>query len=318
MYDVIIIGLGPAAVSAGIYTIRRELKTLIIGKEPGGQVMWASEIENYPGFNSIKSFDLIRKMQEHLDYFKAEIKNDEVTEIRKNDDWSFTVFTNKDSFRTKTVIVAIGLSPRRLAILGEEKFVGRGVTYCATCDGPFYKGKDVAVVGGGNAALDAAEYLSKIANQVYLVHRRDEFRGFESMVGNVKCCANIELVLSSEIKEISGQDKVEKIKAANVKSGEEREIKVDGVFVEIGRIANTDLVSGLVDRNEKNQIIVDEKCQTNQPGIFAAGDVTNGKFKQIIIAAGQGAVAALSAYQYIQKLGGKSVVTILDRGKKKE
>jgi NADH-dependent peroxiredoxin subunit F len=316
MYDIIIIGLGPAAVSAGIYAIRRGLKTLLIGKEAGGQVVWASDIENYPGFNSIKSFDLITKMQEHLDYFKAEIKYDEVKDIKKGEEGVFNIFTSQNTFQAKTVIIAIGLSPRRLAIPGEVEFKGRGVTYCATCDGPFYKGKNIVVVGGGNAALDAAEYMSKIANQVYLVHRRDEFRGFESLVENVRKCPNVKLVLNSEIKEIMGQGKVEKIKVGDVKTGELNEIKVDGVFVEIGRIANTDLVNGLVNRNEKNQIVVDEKCQTNQPGIYAAGDVTNGEFKQIIIACGQGAVAALSVYQYIQKLGGKSAEIIFDRGKK--
>jgi NADH-dependent peroxiredoxin subunit F len=316
MYDTIIIGAGPAGFTAGIYATRRGMKTLLIAKEVGGQIVWANEIENYPGFSSIKSFELITKMNEHARGLGVEMVNDEVKEIKKIENGDYNIFTNKNTFIAKTIILCLGLSPRRLAIPGEVEFTGKGVTYCATCDGPFYKGKTVAVVGGGNAALDAAEYLCSIASKVYLVHRRNEFRGFESLVEKVKCQGNVEIMFNSEVKEIVGGQKVEKIKIETKDQKESKELSVEGVFIEIGRLANTDLVADLVERNEKNQIITDEKCQTKSPGVFAAGDVTNGEFKQIVIAAGQGAVAALAAYQYLQLKQGKTGEIILDRGKK--
>jgi len=316
MYDVIILGAGPAGFTAGIYSTRRGMKALLIAKEVGGQVVWATDIENYPGFASIKSHELISKMDEHAKGLGVEMISDEAKEIKKNEDESFTIFTNKNIYKAKTIILCLGLSPRRLAIPGEVEFTGRGVTYCATCDGPFYKNKIVAVVGGGNAALDAAEFLSAITKKVYLIHRRDEFRGFETLLAEVKKKDNVEIIVNAEVKEILGGQKVDKIKILINSETESKELEVDGVFIEIGRIANTDLVAELAERNEKNQIIIDEKCRTKTPGVFAAGDVTNGEFKQIVIAAGQGAVAALAAYQYLQMKQGKATETILDRGKK--
>ena len=313
MYDLIIIGAGPAGFTAGIYAARREMKTMIIAKEPGGQLMWASEIENYPGFKSIKNFELVTKMQEQTTALGVEIKLDEVKEIKKIEDGSFEIKTEKEIFKAKTVIIAMGLAPRRLEIPGEKEFNGKGVSYCANCDGPFFKSKTVAVVGGGNAALDAAEVLSKIASKVYLVHRRDEFKGFEAIVDEVKARENIELILNSEIKQISGENKVEKIKVAN-KDGEEKELAVDGVFIEVGRIAHTDLVEDLVDRDEGLQIKVGNNFATKTPGLFAAGDVVSGEFKQITIACGQATVAALAAYQYLQLKSGGEKKPVLDRG----
>lgn len=313
MYDVIIIGSGPAGFTAGIYASRREMKTLIIGKETGGQLIWASEIENYPGYKTINNFDLISKLQEQAKDFGVEIKQDEVKEIIKNENGDFTIKTGKDEFETKTIILAMGLAPRRLAIQGEEKFIGKGVTYCANCDGPFYKNKTVAVVGGGNSALDAAEILSKIASQVYLIHRRQEFKAFDVLINEVKSKENIELVLDSEIKEIIGSEKVKKIKVANVVDNTEKEINVDGIFIEIGRIASTDLVANMADRDTSNQILVDKSQMTKTPGLFAAGDVVSGEYKQITIATGQATVAALAAYKYIQMKQGKVVNVVLDR-----
>jgi thioredoxin reductase len=193
----------------------------------------------------------------------------------------------------------MGLSPRRLEIPGEKEFNGRGVTYCANCDAPFYKNKDVAVIGGGNSALDAAEYLSKIANQVYLIHRREEFRAFEALIEEVEARDNIELVKNSEVKNIEGQEKVERIRVYNKKEDKETEIQVQGVFIEVGRIAKTDLVADLVERNEGSQIKTNEICETATPGLYAAGDVTTTPFKQITVACGQGTIAALAAYQYL-------------------
>ncbi len=301
LYDAIIIGAGPAGMTAGIYAARREMSALIIGKEPGGQMMFASEIENYPGFKSINNYELISKMQEHATALGMEMKNKKVEKIEKNENGNFKLITNNNVFYSKTVIIAIGLSPKRLEIPGEKKFAGKGVTYCANCDAPFYKNKDVVVVGGGNSALDAAEYLSKIANKVYLVHRREEFRAFESLIEGVKDKNNIQLVKNSEIKQIEGGETVKQVKVYNKQQDKESEIEAQGVFIEIGRIATTDLVEKFVERNEKSQIKINEKCETTTPGMYAAGDVTTTPFKQITVACGQGTIATLAAYQYVQE-----------------
>lgn len=302
MYDTIIIGSGPAGMTAAIYASRREMNTLVIGKEMGGQLVWASEIENYPGFKSINAFELIQKMQDQVKSLGVEIKTSEVKRIEKQDDGTFKVYTGKEEFETRTVISAIGLSPRRLAIKGEEGFSGKGVSYCANCDGPFYKDKVVSVIGGGNSALDAAEILSKIAKKVYLVHRRDEFRAFEALINEVKGRENIEIILDSSPKEFLGKEKLERMVIENQKTKETREIDVDGVFVEIGRIAHTDLFETLVDRNEKKELVVDDLTRTRTEGLYACGDVTQVEYKQIPIAMGQATISALSAYQYLQKI----------------
>ncbi len=302
MYDVIIIGSGPAGMTAGIYAARREMKTLIIGQTLGGQLVWANEIENYPGFETIKSFELINKIKEQTLKTGAEFKEDEVKRIEKTIEGNFLLHTSRETFEARTVIVAMGLSPRRLAAPGEIEFNGRGVSYCANCDGPFYKGKNVAIIGGGNSALDAAEFMSKIAKQVYLIHRNESFKAFDILVGEVENRENIKILLNTEIKNIAGSQKVEKIELINKQSNSEQEIDVDGVFIEVGRIASTDLVNDLADRNDKNQIIINSKTETKTPGLFAAGDVTDCEFKQITVAMGQATVAALSAYQYLQML----------------
>jgi len=315
IFDTIIIGSGPAGITAGIYAVRREMKALVIGKEPGGQVVWASEVENYPGFKKINNIELITKWNEHAKGLGVEFRTEEIQKIEKSDK-GFIVYASKEKYETKTVIIAMGLVPRRLAIPGEEEYIGKGISYCANCDSPFYRGMQVAVVGGGNAALDAAEILSKIAKQVYLIHRREEFRGFEALVEEVKSKKNIKLILNSVPKEIVGKERVTAIKVVN-KEKEEQEIVVDGIFIEIGRIAHTDLVADLVERTKQNQIMVDDKCRTKTPGLFAAGDVTTTPYKQITIAMGQGTIAALAAYEFIQLKLGNDVGPILDRSVKK-
>ena len=308
MYDLIIIGSGPAGMTAGIYAVRREMKTLIIGKEVGGQLVWASEIENYPGFEKIGSFELINKFKQQTIHSGVEMKDDEVKIIEKNEAGNFILHTNRETFEAKSVIIAMGLSPRRLAVKGELEFNGKGVSYCANCDGPFFKNKRVAVIGGGNSALDAAEVLSKIASQVYLIHRGASLRAFDSLVAEVKSRGNIEVILDSEVHNIEGKDKVEKIIVSNINTKIDREIALDGVFIEVGRLASTDLVADFVERNEKNQIIVNTKTETKTPGLFAAGDVTDCEFKQITIAMGQATVAALTAYQYLQLKSGEKII----------
>lgn len=309
MYDLIIIGSGPAGMTAGIYAVRRKMKTLIIGKEVGGQMVWANEIENYPGFSKIKSYELINKMKQQVVDFGVEMKDAEVKNIEKTSEGYFLLHTSRDVFEAKAVIIALGLSPRRLAVPGEIEFNGKGVSYCANCDGPFFRNKAVAVVGGGNSALDAAEMLSKIASKVYLIHHNGEFKCFDTLLGEVKSRSNIEILMHTEVKNIIGSDKVEKILVSNNETKQEKEIALDGVFIEVGRIASTDLVAEYVDRNDKHQIIINSKCETKTPGLYAAGDVTDCEFKQITVATGQATIAALSAYQYLQIQAGRPFVT---------
>lgn len=308
MYDLIVIGLGPAGMTSAIYSARREMKTLVIGKELGGQLVWASEIENYPGTPNIPSFELVESMKKQVIDSGAEILSDEVKQIDVDSEGNFVVYTNKQRYSASAVILAMGLSPKRLAIPGENEFAARGISYCANCDGPFYKKKDVVVVGGGNSALDAAEVLSKMANKVYLVHRGAKFSGFESLVNDIEKRSNIEIMFNSEIKEIKGDVKVNSIDIYNNVSQKIENVKVDGVFIEIGRIASTDLVADLVERNLKNQIEVNARCETKTKGLFAAGDVTSCEVKQITVATGQATIAALAAYKYLQMTTGKSFV----------
>lgn len=305
MFDTIIIGSGPAGLTAAIYATRREMKTLVIGKELGGQIIWAGEIENYPGFKNISNFEFIERFRDQAVFCGAELKEAEVKKIEKKEDGTFLVMTNKEEFLARTVIITMGLSPRRLAVDGEIEFNGKGVSYCANCDGPLYKGKRVAVIGGGNAAFDAAEFLSKIATKVYLIHRNSEFKAFDVLIEEVKSKNNVEIVTNALIKKISGENIVNKLTYTDKETATEKEIEIDGVFVEVGRIASTDLVANYVDRDDKLQIMVNNRGETKTSGLFAAGDVTNAsEYKQITVATGQATIAALAAYQYIQQKEG--------------
>ena len=234
--------------------------------------------------------------------------------VKKEKD-HFIIQTADQSFASRAVILTFGLLPRDLNIPGEQKFKGRGVSYCATCDGPLYKGKTVAVVGGGNAALDAAEYLSKIVTKLYLIHRRDQFRGEELVVKRLKQNPNIEMVLSSEVIEIKGNQFVESLVIKNNGHGSNKELKVNGVFVEIGYVAKTEFIKDLVKINDKGEIITDKDGNTSQPGVFAGGDVTDCLYKQIVISAGEGAKAALQAYKYLCLCDGEKILPDWERKK---
>ena len=300
MFDTIIIGSGPTGMTAAIYASRRMMKTLVISKNIGGQVIWASDIKNYPGIEFVGGVDLINKMRQQVKDLGVDIKIDEVKKISKNNDGSFLVEAGKNNYSAKTIIIAMGLAPKQLNLDKENELTGRGISYCANCDGPLFKGKNVAVVGGGNAALDAAEVMSKIAGKVYLIYRKSEFKAFESLISAVKDKSNVEIILNSEISEIMGSEKLEKLKIINNVSQISRELEINGLFVEIGHEPKTELVAGLAERDTLGQVVVDLSGKTSCNGIFAAGDVTQSEFKQIVIGCGQGAIAALSAYKYLQ------------------
>jgi len=299
MFDTIIIGAGPAGMTAGIYAARREMKTLIISKNIGGQVIWAAEIENYPGFKSIQSFDLINNMKEQVEGLGVEIKNDEVKEIIKKDNGNFEIVTNKEKYEAKTVIVTMGLSPRRLAIPGEEELGGKGVTYCANCDGPFYRGKKVIVVGGGNSALEEAVSLTKYASKVTVIHQFNHFQALEHYIDEAKANEKIEFIMESEIAEFYGDDKLSKVKIENMKTHEFTEMNIDGVFILIGYIPNTEMFEGVVELTDRKEIIATRDMETNISGVFAAGDCTAKKYRQVTTAVADGTIAGLAAVEYV-------------------
>ena len=286
--------------TAAMYTARRMMKTLVISKNVGGQVILAYDIKNYPGIEFIRGVDLINKMNQQVKDSGVDIIIDEVKKVSKNHDGNFLVETGKNSYSAKTIIITMGLEPKQLHLSREDELTGLGISYCANCDGPLFKGKNVAVVGGGNAALDATELMSKIAAKVYLIYRKPQLKAFESLILSVKNKNNVEIILSSEICEIAGNLKLEKLKIINNISKNLRELEVDGLFVEIGHKPKTTAVIDLVRTDSLGQVIVDLSGKTSCDGVFAAGDVTPIEFKQIVIGCGQGAVAALSAYKYLQ------------------
>src|SRR3989344_327983 len=314
IYDIIIIGGGPAGLTAGLYTARRALKTLILSKDLGGQASLSYDIENYPGVDLIDGLLLMQKFAKQAQKFGAEIKYGEAIEIKKEKN-QFIVVTDRESFTTQSLILACGLMPKDLNIPGEKKFKGRGVSYCATCDGPLFKNKIVAVVGGGNSALDAAEYLSKIVKKVYLIHRSDQFKGEEIILTRLRKDPKVEMVTSSEIIEIKGNQIVKSIIIKNNGDDQIKELEIDGIFVEIGYVAKTDLFKNLVKINKKGEVITDKNTNTSELGIFSCGDVTDCSYKQIVISAGEGAKAALQAYKYLRLQKGDNILPDWERKK---
>ncbi|MFA6534030.1 MAG: FAD-dependent oxidoreductase [Patescibacteria group bacterium] len=314
-YDVIIIGAGPSGLTAAIYTLRKELKTLIISPDIGGQVAITNEIENYPGFDFTSGPDLMTKMRKQAEKFGAKFVFEEAVGLTQTAD-GWQVKTTNSEYSAIGVILAFGLTPRSLGVPGEEKFKGRGVAFCATCDAPLYKGKTVAVVGGGNSAMEAVHELGKIAKKVYLLHRGKSFTADQVEVEQSAGFSNLEQFLSSEIVEFKGDKKLEQIVVHDLTNEKPNfELAVDGVFLEIGYITKTDWLKGVLDLNDKGEIKIDDRCVTSAAGIFAAGDVTTLAYKQIVISAGEGAKAALSAYNYISKKTG--VTAPPDWGRKK-
>lgn len=303
MHDLIIIGGGPAGMTAGIYASRLGLKTLLITKSFGGQIAKkAVAIENYPGFDKISGIELVQKMEKHLKSLEINIEMDEVRKVEKKNKSFFVSTKSKKEFQAKTLVLASGADPRPLEVPGEKEFIGKGVSYCAVCDGPLFSEKTVVVIGGGNAGFETAIFLGQHAKKIYILEYAPEVGADATNQEIVKKSGKAEIITNVALKEIKGKDFVDSIIYEDRKSGEEKTLKVQGVFVEIGYQPATSYVKGLVDFNERDEIKVDyETCQTKTPGLFAAGDVNVGSAKQIVTAAGEGAKAALAAYNYIQK-----------------
>ena len=301
IYDVVIIGGGPGGYSAALYCARSGMSVLVLEKlSPGGQMATTGQVDNYPGFeDGIDGFELGEKMKKGADRFGAETAFDEVIRVDLKAEPK-KITTTGGELLTKTGVIATGASPRELGLPEEKKLRGRGVAYCAVCDGMRYKDKTVVVSGGGNSAAEDALFLTKICKKVYLVHRRDALRA--SMVyQNALKDSPVEFLWNSRIEEILHEKKVTGVRLADVKTGEEREIACDGVFVAIGRVPDTAVFEGQVERNEQGYIIADETTRTNVPGVFAVGDVRTKPLRQIVTAASDGAVASKFIEEFIQK-----------------
>lgn len=302
-YDVIVIGGGPGGYCAALYAARANLNTLVIEKfAPGGQMATTEIVENYPGFvEGINGFELGMQMKKGAERFGVKTKLAEVksVELDKNPK---LIHTSKDTFQAKTIILALGASPRELGLPNERNLRGRGVSYCATCDGMFYKDKTVVIVGGGNTAVADALFLAKICKKVYLVHRRDELRASKTYMDSLEKTENLEFIWSSEVVEILADEFVNGVKVKSRKDDSIRMVACDGIFVAIGNVPNTELIKGQVELDEAGYVSADETTRTNIPGVFAVGDMRNKPLRQIVTAVADGAVASKYAEEFIHGL----------------
>ncbi len=296
IYDLIIIGAGPAGITAGVYAARKKMNLLIITKDIGGQAAWSGDVENYTGYQFITGPELAEKFEEHMRKYGIKVRdNEEAKDIRREGNLVI-VKTDLDTYRARAVIVASGKRSRELGVEGEKEFKNKGVTFCATCDGPLFSGKEVAVIGGGNSALDAALQMMEISPKVYIINITSELTGDPIMIEKIKGSPRVEIWNNSRVKSIYGDSFVKGMKIE--KEGKEYDLKVKGIFVEIGLIPNSEFASSL-ERNKGGEIVVDCYNHTNVEGIFSAGDVTNVPEKQIIIACGEGSKASLAAFKYL-------------------
>jgi len=304
LHDVIIIGGASAGLAASLYTSRQGLKTLVITKDIGGQALLTDSIENYPGYEHIGGFDLMTKFEAQAKLYGAEFAYDEATDIAAEEPTCFLVKTYSNEYRACAIILAFGKTPRDLGVPGEQQLKGKGVSYCAVCDGPFFKGKTVAVAGAGDPALEAAIYLKSLVSKLFIIHRTEKMIGDEQTLEILNKSPNVQFVGNSRVKSLNGTQRLTSVVLEDVSTREENELNSDGLFVEMGYVAKTDLVKDLVRLSGIKEIVTDKEGKTSHPGIFAAGDVTDTPYKQAVISAGQGGAAGLSAYNYIQRIRG--------------
>jgi thioredoxin reductase (NADPH) len=302
IYDVIIVGGGPSGMTSAIYSSRARLKTLLIEKAGcGGQIAITDHLENYPGFEQgINGFELAIKMQTQATNFGTEFVYGEVVSLQLNDKIKKVILSDNTEYNAKTIIISSGANFKKLDVKGEQEFIGKGVSYCATCDGPFFRNKEIAVVGGGDSALQEALYLTKFATKVNLVHRRNEFRATKILQEKVFGEQKINIIFDTVIEEISGKDLLEQVKLKNVKTNTISQLSVSGVFVFVGWIPNTSFLNNQIKLNEQGYIITDDKMNTSIEGVFACGDVREKTLRQVVTATGDGAIAAFSAQHYLK------------------
>lgn len=304
-YEVIIIGSGPAGYTAGVYTSRAKLNTLLIsGSLPGGQLMTTSEVENYPGFpNGIFGPELMMNMRQQAERFGAKLLDDEVVEVdfKKR---PFGIRTHGQEFRSESVVICTGASPRKLGLRAEQEFAGKGISYCATCDGPFFKGEDIAVVGGGDTAIEEATFLTKFGKSVKIIHRKDFLRASKILQEKAFENPKIDFVWDNVVSDISGNKKINSISIRNLKTGEERKIPVGGLFVAIGHEPNTSIFKGQLELDDRGYIALTKNTRTSVEGVFAAGDVHDYRYRQAITAGGFGCMAALDVEKWLVEIRG--------------
>ena len=300
IYDMIIIGSGPAGLAAAVYGQRAKLDLIVIEKQmiSGGQIINTLEVDNYPGLPGIGGFELGQKFREHAEKLGTAFVTDEVKEVRINEDGTRTVVGAEADYTAKTVVIASGAEHSLLGVPGEKELTGSGVSYCATCDGNFSRNKVTAVVGGGDVALGDALYLARLCRKVYLIHRRDSFRGAKVLEDKVRAAENIELVLDSTVEEIRGEGQLKSILVKNKKSGAETELAIDGLFIAVGIVPESKSFPFLK-TDERGYVLADETCETNVPGVYAAGDVRKKQLRQVITAVADGANAVESAVRYL-------------------
>ncbi len=304
-YEVIIIGSGPAGYTAGVYTSRAKLNTLLIsGSLPGGQLMTTSEVENYPGFpNGIFGPELMMNMRQQAERFGAKLLDDEVVEVdfKKR---PFGIKTHGQEFRSESVVICTGASPRKLGLRAEQEFAGKGISYCATCDGPFFKGEDIAVVGGGDTAIEEATFLTKFGKSVKIIHRKDFLRASKILQEKAFENPKIDFVWDHVVSDISGNKKINSISVRNLRTGEERKIPVGGLFVAIGHEPNTSIFKGQLELDDRGYIVLTKNTRTSVDGVFAAGDVHDYRYRQAITAGGFGCMAALDVEKWLVEIRG--------------
>ncbi|TCK60544.1 thioredoxin-disulfide reductase [Seleniivibrio woodruffii] len=308
-YDLVILGAGPAGLTAGMYASRDKLKVLILEKQfPGGYVAITEWVENYPGFHDgIMGADLSEKFFNHAVKFGVLVRNGNCTKVELDGDYKLIHVENRATpVKTKALIIGFGCEPKRLDVPGESRFYGRGVSFCATCDGSFYKDRVVASVGGGESAIEEGEYLTRFASKVYIIHRRDEFRASKLAMERARANPKMEFITNSVVDTVNGETKVTGVTLKNVLTGEKSELTIDGLFVFIGHTAKTELVKDLVKTDEWGFIVADESTRTSVPGIFVAGDVRTKEYKQITTAVADGTVAAKNAEKYINETFSKA------------